>query len=69
MTPFAGQSVYIELLDGENGGTGWVGIDDVRLTGDFTVSASSAVPEPSTIVMAAFGMVALGFYGWRRRVL
>ncbi len=30
-------------------------------------SGGSPVPEPATYVMAAFGLLALGLYGWRRK--
>ncbi|KKO11254.1 hypothetical protein LCGC14_0017310 [marine sediment metagenome] len=54
VTAWLGQDVYVELLDAESGGTGWVGIDDVRLTG---------VPEPATMGL----FIASGAWLLRRR--
>lgn len=55
VSPYGNQQVYLELDDVVNGGYGWVGIDDVRLSGE-------VVPEPATMAL-----VGLGALGWRRR--
>ena len=41
------------------------GLAAIRITGD--IAAAEAVPEPSTFVLAALGLVGLGLVAWRRR--
>jgi len=52
VTDFELATVYLQLNDTTNGGFGWVGIDDVRLTG-------TIIPEPTSLVLLGFGGLAL----------
>ena len=39
----------------------------IQLTGASFLSGTSAVPEPATVALVPFGLIALAGYGWRRR--
>ena len=44
--------------------SGWAGVDNVRL---LLQPAAEIIPEPSSFLLAAVGLVCLGWYGRRRR--
>ena len=64
VTAFAGTDVYLELQDNQPSGGGWVGLTGGLLWGDVTFTA---VPEPSTLILASLGLVGLGLVTGRRR--
>ena len=41
--------------------------DTSRLLVDGTLGVQAAVPEPSTLALAALGLLGLGFVGWRKK--
>jgi len=53
------------LLPGEYFLAGGNSADDVVLS--VNVASSNVVPEPSTFVLAALGLLGLSVLGWRRR--
>lgn len=53
--PLIGQNLRIQLAGGS-----YAAFDDVQLT-------AVAVPEPSSFILAAFGLIGLAAWGWRRK--
>ena len=63
VSAWALRNVYLVLEDNIDGGWGWVGIDDIRLTG------ANMIPEPATITLLGLGLAGLVLcrLGRRRR--
>jgi hypothetical protein len=53
-------STLVSLLGTGNGGN-YIGLDNV------SVNSVSATPEPTSIVLAALGVLGLGFFAWRKK--
>jgi len=48
-----------------NSGSGYLGVDNVRIA--YVPHDAAVVPEPSTFLLAALGLLGLACCGWRRR--
>ena len=62
LAPYVGQQMTLDVYDTRVGGWGWFSVDDITVPGSTMV-----IPEPSSIVLALLGALALVLFGWRRR--
>ncbi len=63
LAPYVGGTFTLDYIDDKKGGWGWGGMDSITVP----IQSASAVPEPSTFVLAALGLLGLSVVGRRRR--